>query len=56
MNKKTKSFLVIAGGISLVLGAIWTFPSYIKGIIWLGVVSTILIIAGFVMLGLAFGD
>lgn len=56
MNKRTKNLLAIAGVISTVLGVIGAVPSFLQNKYGVAVGSVILIVAGLVLLAIAFED
>lgn len=56
MNSKSKKILGIAGVISTVLGALFTFPLFLKENYLLSGFAAIFIIAGIIMIAIAFGD
>ena len=56
MKKQTKNILVVAGVISTIMGIIGTIPSFLKEMYVIATVSAILIVAGLVLLAIAFGD
>lgn len=51
-----KSFLIIAGVISLVVGVILTVPSFLKEMYVVATASVGLIVLGLILLAIGFGD
>ena len=56
MKKIAKNILAIAGVVSSVLGVVFAIPSALQANYGVATASAILIIAGLVMLAIAFGD
>ncbi len=56
MNKRTKNILAVAGVIGTVLGVIFAIPSFLKENYIVSAIATVLVVAGLVLLALAFSD
>ena len=56
MNSKTRNLLAVAGVVSTVLGIVGAIPSFLQEKYGVAVGATILIVAGLVLLALAFSD
>lgn len=56
MKKQTKNILAIAGVISTVMGIIGAIPSFLNEMYGVATGSAILIVAGLVLIAIAFGD
>jgi len=56
MNGRTKNLLAVAGVISTVFGVIGAIPSFLQSNYGIAIGSAILIVAGIVLLAIAFGD
>ncbi len=56
MKKTQKNILAVAGVISTVLGLVSFIPSFIQEKFGLATGATVLIVAGLVLLAIAFGD
>lgn len=56
MNLKKKNLLAIAGIVSSVLGIVNAVPSYLKENYTWAIGSTILLVAGLVLVAIAWGD
>lgn len=51
-----KSFMLIAGVVSLVVGIVLAIPSFLKGTYGVATASVALIVLGLILLGIALGD
>ncbi|MBI3035700.1 hypothetical protein HYY71_05250 [Candidatus Woesearchaeota archaeon] len=56
MKKTTKNILAVAGVIGTILGIILLIPSFLQTNYIVSTISVVLIVAGLVMLAIAFGD
>ena len=56
MKERTKYILGVAGVISSVVGIIISIPSFLKGNYTAGVIATILVVGGLVILAISFGE
>lgn len=56
MNNKQKSFLLVPGVISAVLGISLMLPSFLKEMFYLAALGTGFIVLGFILISLSFGD
>ena len=56
MNKSKKNILAVAGVISTVLGIIGFIPSFLQEKYGIATGTVILIVAGLILLAIAFGD
>ncbi len=56
MKKRMKYLLAVAGVIGSILGIVLLVPAFLKGNYVLATISTILLVAGLVLLAISFGD
>lgn len=56
MRQTTKNLLGIAGVISTIMGIVITVPAFLGANYLTAILATFLIVAGLVMLAIAFGD
>lgn len=56
MNNKGKNILALAGVISTVLGIVIAIPAFLQSRDFLGVLGTLFIITGLVLVAIAWGD
>ena len=56
MKRRTKNILAVAGIVRAVMGLIGAVPSFLQSNYGVATGSAILVVAGLVMLAIAFGD
>ena len=56
MVSKSKNIYLLAGVILIVVGIIAAIPSFLKENILISIIGTIMVVAGLILFGIAFGD
>ncbi|HIH26054.1 hypothetical protein J4476_04025 [Candidatus Woesearchaeota archaeon] len=56
MVSKKKSLLLLAGVFSTVAGIMFMIPSFLKASYYIAAFSTVLVVAGLILIAIAFGD
>ena len=56
MVTKKKSLLLLAGVFSTVAGIMFMIPSFLKASYYIAAFSTVLVVAGLILIAIAFGD
>ncbi len=56
MNKRRQYILLLAGIMSTIFGAVYSIPAFLQNKLTLGIITTLLIIGGLVLIALAFGE
>jgi len=56
MKRQSKNILAVAGVICSILGIVAAIPSFLKEVYAVAIGAVVLIVAGLVLLAIAFGD
>lgn len=56
MNQTKRNLLGVAGVIASIVGIVISIPSFLKENYLAGIIATILIVGGIVLIAIAFGD